>query len=441
MIDDATLNVTGRASVGAFDAVRATLARYVFVFSTDGSARSTSRAGLLSTVAVSHPLAPVYVTLVLRLAIAVQLPLLSVIGSVSTTAVRSAKPASVRDVTDTESCGARNASQGVIPMGSDGSAKAENWIVRVPPPPVTARLVKATTPFVACAVAPVSTPPPAAIVAVTVSTAFVARLPALSSTSSTGWVMNGELSPPPAGERRNASAAGGPARTENVAVFTVVRPVAEKASERGPANPENVSCENVAMPCTDATVVTPAIVPTPSPKLTVTGTPAAVTRLSNASRTSTTGAIVNDVPDATSPGCVRTNSLAGAPAVTVTAIEPVTPNDAALMVVLPTVAAVTIPSGDTTATVGVLELHTTLGDVTSCARLSVTRAESCTVAPAATVALPPLTATVTAGGTSGVTGSSPPPHAAESNNSASDRSLPGVTIFSPTFIAAPEQSP
>ena len=324
----------------------------------------------------------------------------------------------------------------MIDSGSDGSPDTEKSSDRTPPTPVTPRLVNVTTPFVAGAVAPVSVPPPEAIVAVTVSAAVVARLPPLSSTLSTGCVVNAEFRPPPAGGRRNASDAAGPALTLNVTVFTAGSPVAEKASERGPISPDSVSGEKVASPCTEVTVVAPPIVPTPLAKLTVTGTLAAVTRLSRASRTSTTGDAVNAVPEGTSAGCVRMNSLAGAPAVTVTAIVPVAPNDAALIVVCPTVVAVTTPSGDTTATVGVLELHTTEGDDTNCARLSVTRAASDSVDPAATVALPPLADTETVGATSGTTGSPPPPHAAASSTMATRT----AALILP-LIAAPVSSP
>ena len=196
----------------------------------------------------------------------------------------------------------------------------------------------------------------------------------------------------------------------------------------------------MASPCTEVTVVTPPIVPTPLAKLTLTGILAVVTRLSRASRTSITGGAVNAVPEGMSVGCVRMNSLAGAPGVTLTAIVPVAPNDVALIVVCPTVVAVTTPSADTAATVGVLELHTTAGDATTCARLSVTRAASDSVDPAATVATPPLADTDTVGGTSGATGSPPPPHAAATNTMATC-TVHRMARIIPALIAAPEWSP
>ena len=116
------------------------------------------------------------------------------------------------------------------------------------------------------------------------------------------------------------------------------------------------------------TTVVPCTPPTEAD--TTTPTLLVATRLSAASRISTTGWVVSGTRWRAPAGCVVTTSLAAVPAVTVMGSVPLVPDTVAVMVAVPAFAASTKPVLATDATAGSDELHATVGLFTVCPLVS-----------------------------------------------------------------------
>ena len=113
---------------------------------------------------------------------------------------------------------------------------------------------------------------------------------------------------------------------------------------------------NRATPPVAAAVSVPVSVPEPFTAATMEAL-LVVTRLSAASRISTTGCVVRRTPATAPAGCVVITTLLAAPGLTVTDTAPDVPPLVAVMVADPALAPTTCPVGATVATAASLELQ------------------------------------------------------------------------------------
>ena len=261
------------------------------------------------------------------------------------------------------------------------SIPVANMTVRVFGAPVIPNALNVATPAAAAVDDPVSVPPPESRLAVITFVADVTMLLDASRTSITGCVAYSELSPPPNGRVRKVSAAGAPGCRSNGALITGDILAVLNDTVRGPTRPVMVRPGNVTVPADDTAVVGPDSVPPPLANETVTDALAVLARLPAASRNSRNGGESNATPALAPDGCVTRIKRATTPGSTVTEDVPITPFARAVIVAVPMVVAVITPFDAMLAIVASLELHSITGALTTCARLSVTRAMSCSVVP------------------------------------------------------------
>ena len=174
-------------------------------------------------------------------------------------------------------------------------------------------------------VAPVA-PVPVVMARVTASAEPVTRLPPASRTSTTGPTPNAVPPVPPAGLVVNTSCAAGPTAMPTAAVLAPASPGAV-ATRTYPVPARSIlQPEKVARPATAALACPPAQV-SAAPGVPVPGASARVTvallaaRLPYASRTRTTGCVLQATPPVPPEGATPTASEAAAPAVTAKPVE------------------------------------------------------------------------------------------------------------------------